>query len=49
MTELEIKLEIFKEITNNSLNLCPDNKYISPTELADYTNEIYEILTKKNN
>ena len=47
MTEIEIKLEIFK--ANNSMNLCPDNKYIPPKGIAVYTNEVYEILAKKNN
>lgn len=47
MTEIEIKLEIFKTIANNSLNLCSDGKYIPPKGVAAYTNEVYEILTKK--
>lgn len=46
MEEIEIKLEIFKAIANNSSNLCPDNKYIPPKGIANYTNEVYEILTK---
>lgn len=46
MEEIEIKLEIFKAIANNSLNLCPDSKYIPPKGIVVYTNEIYEILTK---
>lgn len=48
MTEIEIKLEIFKAIANNSLNFCSDSKYIPPKGIAVYTNEVYEILTKKN-
>lgn len=47
MNEIEIKLEIFKAIANNSLNFCADNKYITPSGVATYTNEVYEILTKK--
>lgn len=47
MEEIEIKLEIFKEIANNSQNLCSNNKYIPPKGIANYTNEVYEILTKK--
>ena len=47
MEEIEIKLEIFKAIANNSSNLCSDNKYIPPKGVAIYTNEVYEILTKK--
>lgn len=46
MEEIEIKLEIFKAIANNSSNLCSDNKYIPPKGVAIYTNEVYEILTK---
>ena len=49
MTEIEIKLEIFKAIANNSLNLCSDSKYIPPKGIAVYTNEVYEILTKTYN
>lgn len=49
MTEIEIKLEIFKAIANNSQNLCDDNKYMTPKGVAIYTNEVYEILAKKNN
>lgn len=41
MTEIEIKLEIFKAIANNSQNLCD-----KPKGVANYTNEVYEILTK---
>lgn len=48
MTEIEIKLEIFKAIANNSL-ICPNSKYIPPKGIAVYTNEVYEILAKKNN
>lgn len=46
MTEIEIKLEIFKAIANNSSNLCSDSKYMPPKGVAIYTNEVYEILTK---
>ena len=42
MTEIEIKLEIFKAIANNSQN----HKYMTPKGIANYTNEVYEILTK---
>ena len=49
MEEIEIKLELFKAIANNSQKLCDDNKYMTPSGVADYTNEVYEILTKKNN
>ena len=49
MTEIEIKLEIFKAIANNSKNLCSSSKYIPPKGIAVYTNEVYEILAKKNN
>lgn len=38
MEEIEIKLEIFKAIANNSLNLCPASKYIPPKGIAVYTN-----------
>ena len=47
MKEIEIKLEIFKVIANNSQNLCDDNKYMTPSSAAKWTNEAYEILTKK--
>lgn len=47
MTEIEIKLEIFKAIANNSQNLCDDSKYMPPTSVASWTNKVYEILTKK--
>ena len=49
MEEIEVKLEIFKAITSNSQKLCDDNKYMTPSGVATYTNEVYEILTKKNN
>lgn len=49
MTEIEIKLEIFKAIANNSLNLCDTTRYMSPSNVASWTNEVYEILAKKNN
>lgn len=49
MTEIEIKLEIFKAIANNSQNLCNSTHYMTPSGVATYTNEVYEILTKKNN
>ena len=49
MSEIEIKLEIFKAIANNSSNLCPASKYIPAKGVAVYTNEVYEILAKKNN
>ena len=47
MTEIEIKLEIFKAIANNSQNLCDSTRYMSPSSVASWTNEVYEILTKK--
>ena len=46
MEEIKIKLKIFKAIANNSSNLCDDNKYMTPIGVANYTNEVYEILTK---
>lgn len=49
MTEIEIKLEIFKAIANNSQNLCNNNKYMPPTGVANWTNQVYDVLTKKNN
>ena len=49
MEEIEIKLEIFKVIANNSQNLCDSTRYMTPSGVASYTNEVYEILTKKNN
>lgn len=48
MTEIEIKLEIFKAIANNSQNLCDDNKYMTPTGVANWTSQVYDVLTKKN-
>lgn len=47
MTEIEIKLEIFKAIANNSQNLCDTTRYMNPSSIASWTNEVYEILTKK--
>lgn len=49
MEEIKIKLKIFTAIANNSQNLCDDNKYMTPKGVAVYTNEVYEILAKKNN
>lgn len=49
MTEIEVKLEIFKAIANNSQNLCNSTQNMTPSGVATYTNEVYEILTKKNN
>lgn len=49
MEEIKIKLEIFKAIANNSQNLCDDNKYMSPSNVASWTNEVYEILAKTSN
>lgn len=48
MTEIEIKLEVFKAIVSNSQNLCDTTHYMSPSNVAKWTNEVYEILTKKN-
>ena len=48
MEEIEIKLEIFKAVVNNSKNLCDSTNYISPSSAVHYANEVYEILTKKN-
>lgn len=47
MEEIEIKLEIFKAIANNSKNLCDTTRYMSPSNVASWTNQVYEILTKK--
>lgn len=48
MSEIEVKLEIFKAITNNSQRLCNSIQNMTPSGVATYTNEVYEILTKKN-
>lgn len=49
MTEIEIKLELFKTIADNSQRLCNSAQNMTPSSAATYTNEVYEILTKKNN
>lgn len=49
MEEIEIKLEVFKAIANNSQKLCNSAQNMTPSGVAIYTNEVYEILTKKNN
>ena len=48
MTEIEIKLEIFKAILSNNKNICDRTYYKGPKSAARYVNEVYEILTEKN-
>lgn len=47
MTEIEIKLEIFKAIVGNSQNLCDSTHFITSSGAANYANEVYKILTEK--
>lgn len=49
MTEIEIKLEIFKAILSDNRNICDRTYYKGPKSAAHCANEVYEILTKKNN
>lgn len=48
MEEIKIKLKIFTAIANNSQNLCA-TRYMNPSNVASWTNEVYEILTKTFN
>ena len=45
MEEIEVKLELFKAIQN----LHDSTHCMTPSSAAKWTNEVYEILTKKNN
>lgn len=47
MTEIEVKLEIFKTIVSNSQRLCNSAQNMTPSGVAFYTNEVYKILTEK--
>lgn len=47
MDELEAKVRLFEAIASNSNKLCDGNHYMKPYGVANYVNEVYEILTKK--
>ena len=46
MDELETKIRIFEAIANNSDNLCDKGRYMSPINVANYTNQVYKILAQ---
>lgn len=46
MDELEAKIRIFEAIANNSNKRCDSGRYMAPRNVANYTNEVYKILTQ---
>ena len=46
MNELEAKIRIFEAIANNCDKLCDSGRYMNPINVANYTNDVYKILTE---
>ena len=44
MTELEAKIRIFEAIAKNSQDMCERGFYYTPSQVAETTNRVYNIL-----
>ena len=48
ITEEEIKLRLFESIAANSKELCDSGKYMPPLCIANYVNDVYNVLFKQS-